>query len=200
MPRQGSRRPLLPAGTALSWSKEGDTAKIVVPAERAALVVSAFVVPITCMLCVWLWQQHPEHGPVSLLIILGFHAATLAVLLLELRRRKKSPVTFCVSASELLVTRSTLLGRSRFRWTRDQIDDVLANAEAVYVVLKGRRPRPIGFQLEGGRGDLKWVAETIRHEMKLLAPMAETRRRGTPRRPFSASDPETVEGGPLRWE
>ncbi|HEY2585610.1 MAG TPA: hypothetical protein VGI81_07595 [Tepidisphaeraceae bacterium] len=174
---QGARRPVLPGGTALRSSKKGDARQIVAPAEYASAVGVAMFIPALAIFWVGLWSARPDHdgsgGFALLLVVLLTHAAAAAWALLELQRRVASPVTFCVSESELVATRPRLLGRSRFAWTRDQIDDVIAGAETVLVLPKHGRPAAIRFRLETTPHDAHWVAETIRHELNLFVPTAD---------------------------
>jgi hypothetical protein len=173
MAPQTHERIPLPADTRLICQKTGETARIVSPSERISLVVIAasLLLFIVLMIARLLGVCSDNDRGVALTMIALFVLGLLFVMLLW-RNRTRTPTTFEFTRFELIATGPSLFRRRRYHWLAEQIEDVTAMGEQVFVWhRKGctASSRTQRFMLGGSPQDCHWIAETIRHEMSLLA-------------------------------
>jgi len=172
---QASQRPVLPAGSRVVWEKNGATAKITMPSSRVPPGLSAFLM-LYLMLELSFAAFHLQPGEKRRLSVVAISILGVGfiVAILWLCHRRRSPMTFEVSADELVVRAPFILGYRRRRWSREEIEDITAGAisrETTSILLWHRRSRwgPVYLLRGGKRQDNQWVCDTIRHEMKLHA-------------------------------
>jgi len=169
MSRKGSQRPVRPEPSQIVWNKTGDVATIGVPNVRAPLVIVALGVLALLALLIWRMANPVAGDQMSaILMVIAVLVLSFIAFVLLLRKRMESPTVFEVSHDELTVIRPFLFGRRRYKWTREQIEDVTA-AQSIVVLWRKKNFRPVQIRLGVGPSELTWIAEVIRHEMDLLA-------------------------------
>jgi hypothetical protein len=171
-PLHAGRRPL-PPDTRVDWSKNSDVATIVLPPNRLSygwftVLLLAMQVGLTVGLVLRASERRSGDEPGAIICTILFLWAVLTPSVLFFWQKLRFPATFEVSAEMLTVTAPALLGCRARRWPRNEIEDITAAGDRIVLWRKKPgRSRPLALADGGTPADVRWIAQTLRCELRL---------------------------------